>query len=526
MSFFKRLFSSLKTGKRSGSKKEGDEPFVLSASLEENKRVIEELFKHCDDFRMRPFFINQNRKALALYFDSLISSEQVNRFVLEKLMQPGIEGAGALNGIDSIAEMLIPVHSVETTKNASKLLLGIYGGDCIVLIDGIKEALIIGVRESKGRTVGEPVIEVSATGPQEGFVEDYIYNVALIRKRVKTCKMKVEHFEKGRITKNTFIMIYIDGLVKSTLVTELKERLSRIDTDGFIDSGHLRRFISDNKFSPLPQEIMTERPDRCVNHLLEGRIVLIVDGSPFALIYPSVFIDLLKTADEAYMTYYLAMFTRFIRLVALGISTLGSALYISLTVFNPGMIPTQLLITIASSRAGVPFPAIAEAFLMEFTFELLREASIRIPKPIGPSISIVGGLVIGQSVVEAGIASQAMIIVVALTSISSFAVPGYTTNAALRLIRFPMMFAASFVGIYGVISLIVFVLIHMASLRSLGIPYLSPLAPLNIKDIQNTMLHGPASAQTRRPSFLEVENPVHTSRKSEQKIPRGKGGTK
>jgi len=363
------------------------------------------------------------------------------------------------------------------------------------------------------------LIEVSAIGPQEGFVEDLYLNLALVRKRIKTSKFKIEYLTKGRITKNTFAIMYIEGIANPIFVKELKERINRIDTDGFIDSGHLRRFLSDNKFTPFPQEIITERPDRCVNHLLEGRVVVMLDGSAFALIYPSVFIDIIKSADEAYMSYYMAMFLLILRFVAFLISTFGAALYIALTVFNPGMIPTQLLITIASSRAGVPFPAFLEAFIMEFTFEILREANIRIPKPIGPSISIVGGLVIGQSVVQAGIVSQAMIIVVALTAISSFAVPGYTTNPALRLIRFPFMLAASFLGMYGIISLFVVLLIHMASLRSVGVPYLSPVAPLSIKDIQNMLLHGSPKCQVYRPSFLEPLNPVHTSPESSKKTP-------
>lgn len=504
-----------------GNKKQktvSDELFKLSASLEKNKLNIENLFIKCDDFVKRDFTINRNRKACIYYLDGLVSSENISRFILEKLMEPDAD-TGMLINAEKIKNKLLPSHEVKITKNTEELLKAIYDGDCIVLVDGMDEAIIINVRISKGRTVGDPLIEVSAIGPQEGFVEDLYLNLALVRKRIKTSKFKIEYLTKGRITKNTFAIMYIEGIANPIFVKELKERINRIDTDGFIDSGHLRRFLSDNKFTPFPQEIITERPDRCVNHLLEGRVVVMLDGSAFALIYPSVFIDIIKSADEAYMSYYMAMFLLILRFVAFLISTFGAALYIALTVFNPGMIPTQLLITIASSRAGVPFPAFLEAFIMEFTFEILREANIRIPKPIGPSISIVGGLVIGQSVVQAGIVSQAMIIVVALTAISSFAVPGYTTNPALRLIRFPFMLAASFLGMYGIISLFVVLLIHMASLRSVGVPYLSPVAPLSIKDIQNMLLHGSPKCQVYRPSFLEPLNPVHTSPESSKKTP-------
>lgn len=496
----------------------GDELFELSSSLEKNKLNLENLFKNCDDFVRRDFIINRNRRACIYYFDNMVSSENISRFILEKLMEPDTD-MGMIITAEKIKNKFLPSHEVKITKETVEILKAIYDGDCIILVDGIDKALIINVRISKGRLVGDPLIEVSAIGPQEGFVEDIYLNIALLRKRIKTSRYKIEFCTKGRITKNTFAIMYIEGITNPSFVQELKERVNRIDTDGFIDSGHLRRFISDNKLTPFPQEIITERPDRCVNHLLEGRVVVMIDGSPFALIYPSVFIDLIKSADEAYMSYYMAMFLLSLRFVAFLISTFGAALYIAMTVFNPGMIPTQLLITIASSRAGVPFPAFLEAFIMEFTFEILREANIRIPKPIGPSISIVGGLVIGQSVVQAGIVSQAMIIVVALTAISSFAVPGYTTNPALRLIRFPFMIAASFLGMYGIISLLVVLLIHMASIRSVGVPYLSPIASINIKDIQNTLLHGPPSFQKYRPSHLEPLNPVHTAPHSSKNTP-------
>lgn len=515
MSLLKSIFR--KKEPSDNKKTERKEPFKLSSSLAENKKNIDNLFVCCDDLSKRDFTIARNKKALAFYFDSLVSSEQINRFILEQFMNMDLEENRTLTSADKILSRLIPVHSAKKTENTNELLQSVYGGDCIILIDGMKEALIINIRESQGRKIGEPQVEVSVLGPQEAFVEDIQVNTGLLRRRVKTAKLKMVNLEVGRVTKNIIVIAYIDGIVKGSLVTELKARIKRIDTDGLIDTGHLRRFINDNKTSPFPQEILTERPDRCINYLLEGRILLISEGSPFAMIYPSVFIDLLKSADEAYMSYYMALFVRTVRVVALLISTFGSAIYVALTVFNPGMIPTQLLITVAASRAGVPFPAIMEAVLMEFTFELLREANVRIPKPIGPAIGIVGGLVIGQSVVDAGIASQAMIIVVALTSISSFAVPGYTTNNTLRLIRFPFMFIASFLGMYGIISLFIVGLIHTSSLRSLGIPYLSPLAPLKLKDIQNTLLHGPASMQVQRPSFLEVENPVHTKRDSAQK---------
>ncbi|HEY8421352.1 MAG TPA: spore germination protein [Thermoclostridium sp.] len=507
--------------KQSNEKKQrndSEELFKLTSSLEKNKQNIEKLFSNCDDFVKRDFMIMRNRKACIFYFDSMVSSDNISRFILDQLMELDID-LGFFKNAEKIKNKFLPVHDVKTAKESGELLKAVYDGDCIVLIDGIDEALIVNTRLSKGRSVGDPLIEVSAIGPQEGFVEDLHLNFALLRKRIKTSKYKIQFITKGRVSKNLIAIMYIEGIANDNFVKEIKSRIERIDTDGFIDSGHLRRFIVDNKLTPFPQEIVTERPDRCVNHLLEGRIVVMVDGSPFALIYPSVFIDLIKTADEAYMNYYMAVFLQFLRFVAFLISTFGSALYIALTVFNPGMIPTELLITIASSRAGVPFPAFLEALIMEFTFEIIREANIRIPKPIGPSISIVGGLVIGQSVVQAGIVSQAMIIVVALTAISAFAVPGYTTNPALRLIRFPFMIAASFLGMYGIISLLVVFIIHMASIRSVGVPYLSPIAPINFKDIQNLLLQGPPKDQIYRPSFLEVLNPVHTSRKSSKNNP-------
>ncbi|MDI9483520.1 MAG: spore germination protein [Bacillota bacterium] len=491
-----------------------DVPLILSGSFEEKIRNITNLFENCYDFSIREFLVEKTLKGCVFFFESLISYENVNRFILKQFMHPCHEKPYSFRNSETILKRFLPVHKAKTVTDTKDFLHAIYSGDCAILVENIKEAIIVSVHKERGRQVGEAIAETTTIGPQEGFVEDISLNYSLLRKRIKTSKFKMEYLQLGRLTKNTIILAYIEGTAKKQLVDRMKKKLSEIDTDGFVDSGHLRRFFQENNYSPFPQEILTERPDRCVSLLLEGRVALLMDGSPFAIIIPAVFIDIIKTADEAYMHYYIAMFIRIIRFTALLISTLSPAVYIALTVFHPGMIPTQLLITIASSRAGIPFPAIAEALIMEMVFELIREASVRIPKPIGPSISIVGGLVIGQSVVEAGIASQAMIIVVALTSITAFAVPGYATNNTLRILRFPFMIAASISGIFGIISLLLIILIHMVSRRSFGIPYLAPFGPLNVKDIINSFLHGPVSAQTERPSYLETGNIVHTKFKN------------
>lgn len=311
----------------------------------------------------------------------------------------------------------------------------------------------------------------------------------------------------GRKAPRTVAIAYNSDIANDALVQEVRQRIARIDMDDVPDSGYIEQFIEDNHLTLFPQVQNTERPDRVNSALMEGRVAILLDGSPLALIVPVSISMLMQSPEDYYERWIPGTLVRVLRYIAALISTLGPALYISFISFHQGLIPTKLAVSIAGSREGVPFPSLIEALIMEVSIEILREAGLRLPKPIGQTIGIVGGLVIGEAAVQAGIVSPIMVIVVAITAISSFAIPQYSAGIALRIIRFGTMFSAAIFGLYGVILFFLLVCSHLAKLKSFGIPYLSPAAPYRFGDWKDFVLRAPLSIMTRRPKAMQVKQP-------------------
>jgi spore germination protein KA len=300
--------------------------------------------------------------------------------------------------------------------------------------------------------------------------------------------------------------MYLNGVASEAIVNEVKTRLLRINIDGILESGYIEELIEDNPRSPFPQIDHSERPDKVSAAILEGRVAIVVDNTPFVLIVPTVFLQYIQSPEDYYERYLIGSLTRLVRVASYFISIIFPALYIALTSFHQEMIPTPLALSIAASREGVPFPSIGEAFLMEATFEILREAGLRLPKQAGQAVSIVGGLVIGQAAVQAGIVSQAMVIVVALTGISSFAIPAYNAAAAGRLIRFPLMLMASVLGLPGILAGLTIILIHLSSLRSFGVNFLDPFTSPNEAQLKDTIVRVPWWGMFHLPGNIAEEN--------------------
>jgi spore germination protein KA len=290
-----------------------------------------------------------------------------------------------------------------------------------------------------------------------------------------------------------------------------------------LESGYLEEFIEDNPYSPFPQVVHTERPDRVTASLLEGRVAILTDGTPFALIVPAEFITLMQSPEDYYERYMVATAIRWLRYIGFAMSLLLPSLYIAITTFHQEMIPTRLLISLAAAREGVPFPALVEALMMEFTFEALREAGIRLPRAVGQAVSIVGALVIGQAAVQAGIVSPLMVIVVAITGIASFMNPAFNIALTMRLMRFPLMLLAATLGLFGVMVGILAILIHLAGLRSFGVPYLSSLAPLHTKDLKDVAVRAPWWAMDNRPAETAKLNRRRQSRGQKPSISKPGG---
>lgn len=300
--------------------------------------------------------------------------------------------------------------------------------------------------------------------------------------------------------------MYINGIANDKIVREVKKRIKRIDTDSIIESGEIEQFIEERTYTFFPTVFQTERPDVVAANLLEGRVAVLVSGSPFVLTVPALFIEFFQAADDYTTRFDISAAIRILRILVFFISLVAPATYVAITTFHQEMIPTILIITIAAQREAVPFPAFVEAFIMEITFEILREAGVRLPRTIGQAVSIVGALVIGQAAVEAGIVSPAMVIVVAITAIASFATPSFSVAISIRLIRFILMFLAAFIGFYGMISGLMFMTLHLCSLRSYGVPYMSPLAPAMMKNLGDTLIRMPTWAKNIRPKLISQKN--------------------
>ena len=379
-------------------------------------------------------------------------------------------------------------------------------GDTVLILDGFQKGFSLSSRGWEQRGVQEPTSQTVVRGPKDGFTETLRTSTALIRRRIKDTSLRVDSMKIGRRTQTDVAIMYIDGVVTNDTVTEVKERLERIDIDGVLESGQIEELIQDARFSPFPTIMNTERPDVAAAALLEGRIAIVIDGTPFVLLVPSLFIHFFQASEDYYQKADFSTFIRLLRYFAFFLALLTPSAFIAVTTFHQEMLPSKLLISLAAQREGVPLPAIVEAIMMEITFEILREAGIRMPRAVGPAISIVGALVIGQAAVEAGIVSASMVIVVALTAISSFVSPAFNMSITARLLRFPLMFLAASFGLFGILLGLIIVVSILSSIRSFGIPYLAPNSPFILEDQMDNFVRMPRWFIRTRPHLINRKN--------------------
>lgn len=483
----------------------------LEENLDSNLSVLKAAFVSCVDIKFRDFlFGKSNTKAVLVYFDGIVDKNQLNESILEPLIietqKIEMDKTKLDNLIEYIMQTLITNSEIESVDTIDKAIDGVLNASAVLIIDGFNTAIKIGSQKWEGRDISPPQSEVTINGPQEAFTEIAKKNVALLRRRIKSPNLKTEKITLGRVSETDLILCYIEGIVNQEILEEARRRLNRIDVDSVQGTLFIEELIEDSPLSPFPQLLRTERVDTAGAALLEGRILIIVDGSPFNIIAPATIGEFLISPEDYYERYYYASAIRLLRGLFFLISLLGPSIYIAFTTFHQEMIPVTLLTSIAQSRAGVPFPAFVEALLMEITFEAFREASVRLPKVIGQAVTMVGGLVIGEAAVQAGIVSQAMVIVVAVTGIASFTIPHYSQGMAIRYLRFPIMALSATLGLFGIIFALMIMLVHLAGLRSFGIPYLSPFAPLTISDLGDSIVRQPSWKFKTRPTFIAKQN--------------------
>jgi len=433
-----------------------------------------------------------------VYFAAIVDNNALQRDLIGPLSQASPEQlAEALSGA--------PYSSA---KDLEACISGIMNGGAAVF-DG-QDAYLFDIPKQVGRTIEQSETETIITGPHDGFVESLEENLGVIRKRIRSAKLKTIALEIGEISKARIVMLYVEGIVNDSFVKMLSERIGDIEIDGVADANMLVQLIDENPNSVFPQYLTTERPDAVISKLLGGRIVVILDGSPSVICAPTSFLEFFSSPDDYYQRWPIGTALRILRLIGFIITICFTAFYVSVTTFHYEMIPHAMLLNLAESRSRVPFPPLIEALLMETTIELLREAGARLPTKIGQTIGIVGGIVIGQAAVQAGFTSNILIIAVAISAIASFVIPSYIMSASLRLIRFGLIILAGVIGNLGLIMGIGLLVIHMAGVTNLGTSYLTPIAPAKFMDILDTLVRGPFWALKKRPTISRSPNPVRT----------------
>ncbi|WP_456290238.1 spore germination protein [Paenibacillus sp. AK002] len=489
----------------------------VSESLEETTSEIKKILGDNDDFMIHPFHVFGQHPAVLFYFSDMTDHAVINNTLLRPLKY----GPRHLDVSDLPRHALMDTLMKDTLyhsegyseRKISVLTDNLLRGQSVVAIEGLDEAIIIDTRKITQRSIEQPATEQVIRGAREGFIETLGTNISLLRYRLQTPDFRVKSMEIGTKTKSKVAVCYMDGITNPGIVKEVNKRLDAIEIDAVLDSGYLEQFIEDNHWSPFPQIQYTERPDKVVANLLEGRVAILVDGSPLALIAPTVFSQFYQTVEDYTERFLLMSAIRLSRLVALVFSLVFPSLYVAIISFNPELIPTEFAVAVAGGRAGVPFPAMVEVLVIEISMEVLREATIRLPQQVGGALSIVGVLVIGQAAVSAGFASPITIVIIALTTIGSFATPAYNAALALRLLRFPLIILAGIFGLYGVMVGIILIANHLLSLKSFGVPYLSPFVPGNFQGMRDLLTRGPLWKMKDRPSFL---HPLNTSRLGDQ----------
>lgn len=486
---------------------------TIKRSLHENLKKIREAFGNSSDIVTREIRIGRQGEIRVgiIYTDGLINSEANHNFVMESLMfelrrnEVDLKDLAGLTLLNYIKEMVLTVGSIEDVHDFNVITNAVLSGNVVLLFDGYEQGFAVEMKGGKERGVQETTTETTIRGPREGFTENLRVNTSLIRRKIKDHRLWIESKKVGKVTKTVVSIMYIKGIVREEVVQEVRSRIEQIDIDGILESGYIEELIQDDSYTPFPTIYNTERPDIVAGHLLEGRVAILVDGTPFVLTVPSIFVQFLQSPEDYYQRSDISSLIRLLRFFGFFTALLAPSLYVAITTFHQEMLPTQLLISLAAQREGVPFPAFIEAFLMEIMLEILREAGLRMPRAIGQAVSIVGTLVVGTAAVDAGIVSAAMVIVVAFTAISSFMVSSYDLAIAVRILRFVFMGLAASFGLFGIILGLVALVLHLSSLRSFGVPYLSPMAPFALADQKDVFVRLPRRLLIFRPRLFSSQ---------------------
>jgi len=460
------------------------------------------------DVVVRDFKLNGKVDAFLVFIDGMADRDAINNFILRQLMNRNLYDkydGGSM--CEYVKENVLSVHQIADFKDYDEAVNQVLFGVTVLFIDGAGKCLAIDTRGFEKRDIGKPTIEAVIKGSQEAFTENLKTSMIQIRRIIKNEDLINEFLTIGDTDKSGASIMYIRGITNPSLVKEVKRRLKSIKADFVMGDGMIEQFIEDDPWGILPQALVTERPDRVASHLMQGRVAILSESTPLATVVPATLSTFLHSPEDMHLRWQFGTFLRLVRVFALLAALLLPALYISLVNYHQEMIPTELLVSIASSREAVPFPSVVELLLMEISFELIREAGIRVPGVIGTTLGIIGALILGQAAVAAGIVSPILIIVVAVTALGNFAIPSYTLAFAARMARFFFIALGASLGFFGVSAGLVMAGAMMCSLKSFGVPFLAPAWP-RTQDSGDMVIRKPVWKREKRPDELNTLNKI------------------
>ncbi len=482
--------------------------------IDANREFLREAFGGSFDIVFRDLSLGREGvRALLVYVDGLVDKEGIQRFAilpltLEARKLGAVAETGGTTRLSELQSKVIGFGEQRLSSDLAEISDRLVCGETALFVEGETAAIIMDTRGWKSRGVEEPSTEVSVRGPREGFTETIKDNTALLRRRLKTPLLRLERAVLGDYSRTDVVVAYIEGLANEQVLREVRRRLNRISIDAVLESQYVEELIQDDPWTFFPLVRATEYPDRISAGLLEGEVAIMLDTTPFALLVPTTMVSLMQAAEDHFSKPPVATAIRLLRIVCLAIALFGTATFVAATTFQPEILPTQLLERLVLAKRGVPFGSLVEALILETAFEILREAGVRLPRPIGQATSIVGALVLGDATVSAGLVSPATVIVVALSAICSLALPSYFLTFGIRLLRFPLIVLAGSLGVFGLTMGAIVLIAHLTSLTSFGVPYLSGVAPFNVATWKRDLLiRAPRWGMNERPAELGSGRP-------------------
>jgi spore germination protein KA len=472
----------------------------LTTNLDENIKLISSNAPANFNFINREILLKREVRCNILYINGLVNKQYIEEFIIKPLLfMLDTDMKSIDNPHEYISKHYLASSSITFSNSLTNISSELKTGKTILLIDHTEYAVICDTVGGEFRTIQESTVEKSVRGPKDAFVENIDTNIAIIQRRICSNHLKIENFVIGEDTQTTVSLVYLDNKISAEILNNIRNKLALIKIPSILESGYIEQLTQERPFNIFPQIKSTERPTKAAADIIEGKAVILTNGSPIVLVVPAVFIEFFQGIEDYTHRNMISTFVRILRIIAVFIVVTSTPIYLTLVIYDVELIPPELIKVIVDSRLGIPIPPLLEILAMELFVELLREGGLRLPTPIGQTLSIVGGIVIGDTVVKANLVSPTTLMVITLSVVATFLIPNYEMSLSIRLLRFPMLILAQLLGFLGIIIGLNYIVITLIRMESFGVPYLVPLAPVRYKDLWDTMLSFPIAKINKQP---------------------------